>query len=125
MANTLNDRINHVFSLRNTRLAEQKKLDAMKAEEDLEMNTILSELIEGDLYILSTGIAKVTVKETIEPEITDWATFQAYIKETGQLDLLQKRPMVSAIKARWETGDDVPGVERMVGSKLVLSAVKS
>lgn len=121
MTNTLNDRINHVFSLRNTRLADQKKLDAMKAEEDLEMNTILSELIEEDLDSLSTGIAKVVVKETIEPEVSDWATFQAYIKETGQLDLLQKRPMVSAIKARWETGDDVPGVERMVGSKLVLS----
>jgi hypothetical protein len=121
---TLQERIDAVFSLRNERLTEQKRLDKMKDAEDVELNAILSELVENDIDQLQGLTARVVVKEIIEPEVTNWSVFQTFIRETGQIDLLQKRPMVSAIKARWETGDDVPGVERMVGTKITLGPAK-
>lgn len=121
----ITEMISKAWDLRVTRLAEQKKLDAMEAEEKALMMQIQDQMVlAGEEYVQVMGLVQAKCVETIDPEVTNWSVFQEHIRTTGQLDLLQKRPMVSAIKARWETGDDVPGVDRIAGHRTTLSLVK-
>lgn len=121
----ITEMISKAWDLRVTRLAEQKKLDAMEAEEKALMMQIQDQMVlAGEEYVQAMGLVQAKCVETIDPEVTNWSVFQEHIRTTGQLDLLPKRPMMSAIKARWETGDDVPGVERVAGHRTTLSLVK-
>ena len=109
------------WALRQERLAKQKELDAMEQQEKEYMAEIEQYMAGTYDKLLLDGI-EANCKETIEPEVTHWDLFQEHIRRTGQLDLLQKRPMISAIKARWESGDDVPGIERIHGFRTTLKA---
>ena len=52
--------------------------------------------------------ANMETKQTAS--VQSWPQILEYIKETGSVDLLQKRLTESAVKARWTAGVDVPGV---------------
>lgn len=120
----LNDMIKLAWNNRQLRLAKQKELDDMYAQELELMGEIKHILIEQGKDFSAYGPAQVKLFDTVEPSVVNWQEFQDHIRSTGQLDLLQKRPMVSAIKARWEAGDDVPGVIREEGTKITISAFK-
>lgn len=53
-----------------------------------------------------TGLITNTV-----PAVADKEAFLNYIRETGELDLLQFQVMKSAVEARKEDGVEVPGIE--------------
>lgn len=61
------------------------------------------------------------VKETDEPHVKDWQEFYAYILETQDFSLLERRPGKAAIKERWELKVEVPGIEKFPVAKLVKS----
>jgi len=42
---------------------------------------------------------------------TDWPALHAFIAKTGAFDLLQKRLTSTAVAARFEEGEPIPGVE--------------
>jgi hypothetical protein len=103
--------IDQVFEMRERRLVAQRELDALFIKEKELIAQIQADLNHG-ASPLGTK-AKAALSWNDEADVTDWAAFQAHIRATGELDLLQKRPMVSAIKARWEQGDSVPGVSKI------------
>ncbi len=45
------------------------------------------------------------------PQVKDWDKFYAFVKKTGQFDLVQRRLADTAIRERWDNGKEVPGVE--------------
>ena len=55
-----------------------------------------------------TGLTTRTV-----PTVADKEAFMAYIRQTGELDLLEFRPHAGAIKARWDEEVDVPGCQEV------------
>lgn len=120
----LKHQIDELFNARQRRLDEQKKVDAMKAAEDIQAEAIRAALHEMGVPELSGSVGSFTLKIKQEPEIVSWQDFQDHIRKTGELDLLQKRAMVSAIKARWEEGNDVPGVARIEVESFVLGKAK-
>lgn len=124
MRTELQQKIDQVYIAREARLAMQKTIDKAYEEEQRLLEEIKIELMDSNTEFLQTDVARVSLKHTMEPEVVNWHEFQDYIKRTGQLDLLQKRPMVSAIKARWEEALDVPGVTRIEGVKITVGAAK-
>lgn len=121
---TLSERIDNLFAQRQSRLAAQRELDKQYEAEQEELKAISAALQEAGEEDWAGAMAHVYLKPTEEPDVSDWLQFQQHIRSTGELDLLQKRPMVSAIKARWQEGKDVPGVVRVHDIKPVLGAIK-
>ena len=98
------------YALREQRLKIQREADALEQQE------------KDILYEITKEFASDTVKHSVDgftmrakrkdvATVRDWSATLAYIKETGQVDLLQKRLTDSAVKARWDAGVEVPGVE--------------
>jgi hypothetical protein len=100
-----------LFELRNKRLAEQKKVDEISAEESALKNHIIENLPKSEASGVAGKLARVTVVTKQIPQVKDWDAFYKYVKKTGSFDLMQKRLTDAAIKERWEAGKEVPGVE--------------
>ncbi len=100
-----------LFELRNKRLAEQKKVDEIAAEESALKNHIIENLPKSEASGVAGKLARVTVVTKQVPQVKDWDAFYKYVKKTGSFDLIQKRLTDAAIKERWEAGKEVPGVE--------------
>lgn len=102
--------VDAAYKLREKRLAAQKQVDAIKSqEEELKehiINTFTKDDIEGAKGKVATaGIIRKTVAQ-----VEDWEKLQAYIKKTGEFDLLQRRVNDAAFRARLENKKVVPGV---------------
>lgn len=99
--------------LRTERLEADRQARVLKNDED-KLKSFLIEafkqqklegmIIEGR----STGLATKT-----QPSVADKEAFLAYIKETGQLDLLQFRLATGAVQERWNSEVEVPGIEEI------------
>lgn len=100
-----------LFELRNKRLATQKEVDAVAAEETALKNHIIENLPKSEASGVAGKLARVTVVTKQIPQVKDWDAFYKYVKKTGSFDLMQKRLTDAAIKERWEAGKEIPGVE--------------
>jgi hypothetical protein len=100
-----------LFELRNKRLEMQKQVDAVESEEKAYKEHIIQTLPKSDASGVAGKLCRVTIVTKKIPQVKDWAKFHAYVKKTGQFELMQKRLADTAIKERWENGKEVPGVE--------------
>lgn len=67
---------------------------------------------EPDHQFIKCPLGHLSLQWRAEPEVDDQAAFHSHILATGELDLLQNRVSVSAVRERWEIGDEVPGIKR-------------
>lgn len=102
------------FTLREQRLALQRQVDKLEQDEKDIMYEITSELVASGKNTSSEEGFVAKLKSTPASQVTDWVQTLDYIRATGQVDLLQKRLTESAVKARWDSGVDIPGVEKTV-----------
>ena len=100
-----------LYELRNRRLLEQKKVDAIAAEETALKEHIIQTLPKSEASGIAGKLARVTVVTKEVPQVEDWDLFYKHIKKTGSFDLMQRGLATAAIKARWEDGKEVPGVK--------------
>lgn len=100
-----------LFELRAKRLAMQKEVDAVEAEEKAYKEHIINTLPKSEASGVAGKLARVTVVTKEVPQVKDWDAFYKFVKKTGQFDLLQRRLTDAAIKERWEHGKEIPGVE--------------
>jgi hypothetical protein len=121
----LPDLINQYISVRAQRLAKDAEAMEIKEFEDVLKGAIIGKYKEQGIKTLgaANGIVKMTT--LIEPVAQDWPPIWAYIRETGQFDLLHKRLANLAVKERWEAGIELPGVGRAEVFKLSVSGAKS
>jgi hypothetical protein len=122
--NPIAQMVDKLFLDRQTRLVAQKEVDKLKEAEDSLLKDIMKEMHSVGIPECVGAVAQFKIELDEVPEVEDWTMFQEHIRRTGQLDLLQKRPMVSAIRQRWESGDDVPGIARVETEVPKLSKVK-
>jgi hypothetical protein len=109
---------------RNARLAQQKIVDGMEVIENQQKAEVIAALKSGELTAAGgkTAIAKLVIKN--EPAVKDWEATYAYIHEHKYWDLLYRRVNAAAVKARWDLGVVVPGVESYPVESLSLSQIK-
>lgn len=106
------------ITIRQQRLALQKEVDILDQKE----KNLKAELVEmlvatdkdkltevhGDVII---GVRMIC---TDEPNVENWSDLLQHIKETGAIDLLQKRITPNAVRQRWEEGMTIPGVSSII-----------
>ena len=97
-------------AIREERMVAEKVADEIKKREmELKrwiMAVLHEQAIEG--IVINDRLTGLTEKEV--PEVMDKVSFLEYIRTTGELDLLQFRPAVGAIKDRVDNGVTVPGI---------------
>ena len=98
--------VKEYLSTRNERLSLDQQAGKLKVRED----NILDELTALGVETGKYGEYNVVVAVSKVPRVTDWQGFYAWVKETNSFDCMFKRVTPSAINARLETGEYVPGV---------------
>lgn len=119
-----------LFEVREARLAQQKIVDALKADETLLQNHIIDNLAKGDAGAVGKH-HKVVVKTEDVPQVKDWESFYAYVKANNAFDLLQRRINPAAVKDREEAllenkrakNKTIPGIEKFKAVKLSLTKI--
>ena len=101
-----------LFTVRQLRLKLQKDVDAVAEEERALKEHLINTLPKSEASGVAGKLCRVAVVDKEVPRIGDWSKFYEFVKESGQFDLLQRRLSDTAIAARWEEGEEVPGVER-------------
>lgn len=101
-----------MYALRALRLAEQKKVDAIDAEECALKEHIINALPKSEASGVAGRVARVAVMTKVVAQVQDWDALYKYVARTKQFDLLQRRVSDAAVKARWEDGKAVPGVDK-------------
>jgi hypothetical protein len=115
--------IDLLYEQRAARLALQKKVDEMKVDEADLADHILNSFTKEELNGSKGKLAVAAIKHTTTVNTTDWDVFLAYCVKTKSWDMLRKQPTVAAVKARWDAGKEVPGVEPFI--KIDLSLTKA
>jgi len=117
MTDSLSYRIDQLFLLRQERIALQKDVDKMKAEEDGRLAAYITEMENGDMDLVQGELGKISIKPVETAEVTSYPDLYQYIKETGSFDLLQRRVSLTGVRERWQEGNEVPGVARVMELK--------
>ena len=112
-----------LFEIKQERLAMEKVVDAMKANERALTDHIIDHLPKGDTGA-SGAHHKVQVRTEDIPQVEDWDKLYAYVKKNNAFDLLQRRLNPKAVMERLEDKKKVPGTKMFTAVKLSLTQVK-
>lgn len=119
----LPDMVDQYVTARAQRLTLQKQVDEMEALEKSLKATIIAKMRDGATKVIGGVVGFVKLQHEIEPVAEEWPKVWAHIQETGNFDLLHKRLTITAVRERWDAGEEVPGVGRR--DKYDLSVSKS
>ena len=100
-----------IYQLREKRLAGQKMVDEVEAEEKALKEHIINNLPKSETTGVAGKLARVTVKTKKVPVVKDWDQFWSKFNKKTDTDLMQRSLSKAAIEARWEAGKEIPGVE--------------
>lgn len=109
--------LEQTFSHRSERLKLEREAAILKEKEQAIADELISRKLksgEYEGYLLS-------VRTTEEPVAFDWAAIVQFIKDTGSVDLLEKRLLKSGVKQRWDAGETVPGVSKVPKTAITVS----
>lgn len=100
-----------LYELRQNRLAMQKEVDAVAAEEKALKAHVINNLPKSKASGIAGKTARVTVVTKEEPIIEDHDAFRKYLNRTKRFDLAHRaRPSAPAIRELWDEGKEIPGV---------------
>lgn len=113
---TLEQLVVEAHGFRANRLEIQKQADLLEQKEKDCLYEIQKRLEaagnDKDGMIIHFGDFNLEVKKKPSPVVDSWPDLLQFIRDTGQTDLLQKRLTESAVKQRWDNGDELPGVSK-------------
>lgn len=115
--------IDELYELRAKRLAGQKEVDRVKAIEQMYEDHILANFTKTDLRGAKGDIATAAIKKSTVYNIDDWSAYTQWVHDNEAYDCLQKRLSSTAIAARFDNGEEVPGVSTF--EKVSLSLTKA
>jgi hypothetical protein len=120
----LPDLANNYIAARAERLRLDKIVEEMKAREETLKDAIVAKMREQGMTAIGAENGLVKMSELVEPVATDWTAVWTHVQQTGHFDLLHKRLANLAVKARWENGEEIPGVTSQTVFKLTVSKAK-
>lgn len=120
---TLGACADRVYELRVKRLAAQKEVDAIEAEEKALKEHIIDTLPKSETTGVAGKLARVTVVTKQVPQVKDWEAFWKNFNKKTDTDLLQRSLSKAAVEARWEAGKEVAGVEAFTAVTLSINKV--
>ena len=112
------------WQVKQERLAADKVAEALKQRENLLQSALIAQCNLQKITGVGGQVVRVGVEKEEQPTVKDWTKFYAYIKANDAFDLLERRAGKGAVKARWEDGITIPGVEKFPVYKLSKQGVK-
>jgi len=99
--------------VRAERLEMDRKASNLKKEEDAAKSFLIECFKEQKLEGMLIDGRATGLSTKKQPAVEDKEAFLAYIKETGELDLLQFRLATGAVQERWDEDVEVPGIKEI------------
>ncbi len=115
--------VDKLHTLRQARLAADKESRKLKKQEDDVNAFIIAEMREKAITEAHGELLVVELDVKEKGSVEDWDALWSYIRENDAFELLHKRLTDSAVKERWDAGEEVPGVEKVDVYKLILSTI--
>jgi len=100
-----------IAALRAQREGFEAQAAAVKSQEDAIREWLKAAMEQLGLPGVKGSTLGATLSEVTSPQVTDWAKLYAYIKKTGDFELLHRRVGATAWAERVAAGKSVPGVE--------------
>ncbi len=115
----------HVYARQERRLTLNRQAAELEDEEKAIKTWVIEHLPKKELASGIAGkVGRLELKKGVIPTLKDPKKFFAYLKKTGDFDLLQRRLNAAAVEARWEAKKAVPGVVPFDYVKVSVTAVK-
>jgi hypothetical protein len=109
------------YESREERLAAQRKVDEMDAQEKYLKAQLIEAFRNGKITAAGGKAAIIRHTVVFEPSIEEIDKLYAHIRTTGEFDLLYRRINAKAVKERKDVGVDVPGITWFPVDKLSIS----
>ena len=108
----IGDLLDFAFDLREKRKVLEREAEEIGKQEKAALEEVMGRVQKDQISGLRTAKCSAFLDEKDVPQIVDWSAFYKHIQETGDFDLLQRRPGEKACQSRWENGEKLPGVEK-------------
>lgn len=118
---TLGAQIDKLYALRAERLAVEKQVEAMRADETAMKEAILAHLAKERASKASGKAATASAVTKVVGKVADWTKLWEYAKKRDAFDLFQRRLNNKAWLDRVEGGEKIEGVERETVVELLLT----
>lgn len=105
--------IDALYAMRERRLGIERQVKEIKEAEVTLRGKIFEMLASMGLTKASGAVATAGIKVSNIPLVEDWDALWDYIRQTGEVDLVQKRISVTAWRARFDDGVNIPGVSKV------------
>lgn len=99
------------YLVREERLAAQKQVDALQAEESALKERLIAELPKSEASGIAGRVARASVTSRPTYQAKDWDKIRAYVIKNQAFDLLQKRLNQEAVDERFAAKKKIPGIE--------------
>jgi hypothetical protein len=105
----------NILSIRKKRLSLQREADLLEQEEKGLTGQLINEMEHLRQTVRKEGDDEVRLIMSEEPVVAvdGWPAVLDYIVANKAVDLLQKRLTPSAVKARWDEGEIIVGIEKV------------
>jgi hypothetical protein len=107
--------------MRETRIAAQRQVEAMKGTEKELQAKIMEALEKQDAQKASGKHATASLTESEVPKVEDWNKFYAYVHKNKAFELLHRRIAITAWQERADAKVKIPGVTSMKVQDLSLT----
>lgn len=111
------------YTLRERRLEIQRSTKEIDEQEKLVKEYLIQNLPKSQASGVSGKVANAKIEKKTVPTITDKKKFLAYVKKTGDFDLITSSMNAKAVEERWENKKKVPGVGEFEVIKVSLTKV--
>lgn len=110
-----------LYKTRQARLAKQKEVEALEAEESALKEHIIANLPKSNASGIAGKVARVSVANKSDYRVTDWSALYKYIKKHDAFALLQRRLSTESVTEVLEDSKELPGVETIQIPKVSLN----
>ncbi len=119
MTTTISDLIDSLGKLKKEKKALEADVSAVTKQISAKEFELMSAMEAEGVLETKNATGKVTLSTSTYPQVESWDKFYDFIKETGYMHMLEKRPAVLAYRELLTMGVPVPGV--LPFNKTVLS----
>jgi hypothetical protein len=113
--------VDKYVDVRATRLKLDKQSALLKEEEEKLKAGLIEFMLTNQQSVVASEHTALTLNTRLTPTAEDWEAIQKYVAENEAFDLLTHKLSAPAIVARWEAGEEIPGVGRFMVKTLSVS----
>lgn len=114
---------NFRYALQQERKAAADVVAQFKKRETAADDYILQNVLIDDTLGSKGTSGNISKKKSVIAVVNDWPAFHKFIAENEAFELLQKREAITAVRERWDNGEEIPGLER--GQKVSVHVSKA